>query len=788
VPGSINEDNKVDLGTTSKDTESAQAFKFNVINANSVSFDSDNIPKPVTGISDDIKEWLARPLKVVDGSWSTAQVLGTNLFSYPLHSLFGSSLLIQNKVAGYRWIRCKFKFRVQLNATPFHAGCFMLQWYPMSAGESAVTPHRTPISSSQLPGVFVTTADDSVEMCVPWVNPTFGYDLASSATSFDWGNIVAKVFSPLATGTGAASVTYAVFMWLEDVELFGLRPQSGSKVKTQKKPKRLIPSDSEKNNGEGPITRAFGVGEEVASSLSAIPLFAPVAKPASWVFNTLGQVSSIFGWSKPSLGEGGKMISVHQSSDFYNHNCMGTDNSAVMTPFPDQGITPTTSLTIRSEDEMSVRFVARQWSYLTKFSFSTSNIANDSLYTQTLNLSYFSNFQSVDNGSGSFYHVHSMTPLAYLARVFSQWRGPLEFKFIFVKTGYHAGQLQFAFNNSTLNPNISEQMYCHRDVVDIQMGEEYTVIVPWIQTMPYLGTGNTMGFLSINAVTSLVCPNTVASSIEVLVFVRGGDGIDFQKPTNSVPIPCFAPQGFSVDETGVIASEPIGSAPPSLPNNVMSQWTVGENIESILSLVKRFTPIWSELVSSTPIVMAAGSYVSFNPHFIFPVSANGVSPLSLDHFSVDILARFSWLYLFRRGGVKIRAKSFPNNGGPCTTFSYNPIYEGFQTYHYVDTPANPFGLYDAGVDFSGDIHQGSTSVVFPQYSKILGYYTTGNTLFQSAYVNENSLRIGSSNSTDFGGPQIGNNIVPYRCAADDFHYSFFLGIPTCLLDFNTYVS
>lgn len=746
---------------------------------------ADYVPHPITGFSDDVKSWLARPFSVFSGTWSTASNLGDNIFSYQLAAIFGSNLMLINKLKGYKYIKCTHVIKLELNPTPFHAGCFQLQWHPFPAAEIATHMHRTPISASQLPNVTVTTADNSAQIKVPWIYPEHAYNLTYPSTCYNWGSVVGKVYSPLATGTGSTTIGLNMFQWLEDVELFGIAPQS-SRSKSINLPKKVIPSDKEKNNGEGPITRAFGLGEQVASSLASIPLFAPVCKPASWVFNTAARVSSLFGWSKPSLGEGGKNSLVTVTSDAYNNNANGTDNTFVITPSVDFSTTPSKMLTINNEDEMSIEFIATRWSYLTHFSFPASANINDNLWATDLNLSIFSLSQSVELAVGQNFHAYSMTPLCYLANIYKFWRGDIEFKFVFVKTGYHSGQIKVNYTNLPGPMDYQQELYAARELIDLQSGDEVIFRCPYISNQPYTLWDQSIGTIELDAATTIKAPSTVSSGIDVLVFVRGSPGFDFQGPSGTPPLPVFAPQGRDVEEENAMGNTPDigGIAIRDRTLDIMSQWTIGDNQESILALIKRFSHMnFDSNFASIDPTIAAGAGLQFSPQlveapFLTPTVdvRTTITPLCTDH-----VARFSWLYLFRRGGIKIRVK---NIGDKDVVYRYDiasvPQTMGVYTNLYPDTRSSIN-------DYRPERQNVSSAIEIPQYGTRFGGMQTSSVV-EKALASGAYISITWPTGTKLEGKYLNNTSMLYRAASDDFHFSFFLGIPTVMTSFVLYLT
>lgn len=128
----------------------------------------------------------------------------------------------------YYGIRATVVFRLMVVATPTDAGLYGLCWDP-TIGTGVSTIVRCHMASlMQLPGkVFNISQTRDVELRMPWVQP---YEFANLAATVDglqgglsWGAYSFYSITPRVSGVDSTNPTYRILMWLEDVNLYGVR-------------------------------------------------------------------------------------------------------------------------------------------------------------------------------------------------------------------------------------------------------------------------------------------------------------------------------------------------------------------------------------------------------------------------------------------------------------------------------------------------------------------------------------------------------------------------------------
>jgi hypothetical protein len=590
----------------------------------------------------EISDYLAKPIPVSLGAWSTASTDGTLLFNQAIWVGCYGNAMWMNKLYGFYGLKCTIKVEVVLNATPFQQGRLRLCYYPAaSTVRSKSNQHTTNrIPLSQLPGIEMSTADASMSLNIPYVHSLRFMELTGPL--WDHGDVYLAVMASLQTGAaGPTTADYTIWYSMHDVELFGQStqpisaPQSGTGTVRSKK--SVPPSEKEMK----PISHLLGAGANFAAEVAKVPLLSLYAGPVSWFLNAAKGAAMSFGFSKPLNSDRPCLMSMN-----YHYQCTtsdGFDNSIPLAVLYDNKLRILDSESNQGRDEMSIPFIVRQWSYLNSFFLNTSNTQGQELYDYVAAPSN----QVVTAGTYEVYR----TPVGLLSRMFKMYRGGLEIAFKLVKTGFHAGSLAVTFVSGPYpgSVDLTTSAYAYRTIVDIQEGDYMCFRLPYLLPLDYADTNIAFGRLFVNVVNPLRAPETCAQSFEVLVYIRGDESLQFQLPDRWMGMP-IVPQGGDVENTSTdIVCAPIGDAPVSTLQFEFAQESMSEYTGSLLQLLKRYNPItlWVGATLGTtwyslwPWGISSTRYVTTTY-----TTAPGIS----DYVSSQIHS----CYAFMRGGVRIR--------------------------------------------------------------------------------------------------------------------------------------
>jgi hypothetical protein len=584
--------------------------------------------------------YLNKPIPVTSGAWSTGSTAGTLLYNQDAWVGVWANTMWKEKLHGIFGLRATLRVDLVLNATPFHAGRLRLCYYPAAATNmlkyNMHIGHRIPLS--QLPGLDIGCGDEAISLKIPYVTPQRFIELTGSIVS--WGNVIIAIMSPLNTGTLSDSTAdYTLWYSMEDVELFGQTNKAVSQQSTpgKSRPKRINASETELK----PISHTLGAASEFVGNVAKIPFLTPWAGPVSWFLNAAKGAAIAFGFSTPINTELPCMMSTN--FNWHTTTSDGTDNSIPLSLLYDAKLKILDDVTAGGEDQMSINFIKRQWSFFTTFTINESNTLGQSLFATYLQPDQY---KIAVSATESYY-----TPIAYLARMYNMYRGGMEVMLKFVKTGFHAGSLAISFvpgpNDATLS--LTDTSYVYRTVIDLQEGDQACFICPYLIPLDFIDSSIGFGRFYVNVVNPLRSPDTVASTVDVLVYVRAADSFQVQQPANWNNWPITQQGGDITEYSEEIVCSTVGQGPTATLDYEFCQESMSEAATSILQLAKRYNAIAFQFPSiGTGDVIIMHPWAIGIPRFITP---NYTDTAGLYD---PLLALVTCPFAFYRGGVRIR--------------------------------------------------------------------------------------------------------------------------------------
>lgn len=608
---------------------------------------------------DSIRQYLSKPRLVSQATWQS-QAAGAPLFATPFSSYGSLSVdpAFKGKISGFTGMRYTTNIKVVVNANPFQAGRLKLAYYPNG---SSVLPKwrahtRNRISISQLPGVEMNTMDKAMEASVPFLSYE-EYHHFTDTTGADPLLFNVFVMYPLLNGVDPLnnSARVSVWVWFTDVELFGttlIEPQS----MVSRKAKVRTVTDQE----ERPLSTWLSATSKLASSLSSVPIISSIAAPtAVWTKYASG-VASAFGYSRPSNGEPIRPMAPHYHASISNAD--GINVGSKLAANHDAAVRTITDFSPQGQDEMSISFIKKQWSFVADFTFPSTAGTGTVLWTAPLALGM--------GREGSAGQGFSIAPIEFLAKIARYYRGGIDLCFKFVKTGFHTGSITISYNvgaTSVVSPTISAISRLHQTTVDIQDGEEVCLSFPFISPQDFLETWQPYGRVYVSVANALVRPETVSSFIAVQVYVRGMDdleysGFNFQNPMIN-RLDTIESQGGHIEETGEIVCQPVGGSlmEPSLTGLQMMD-SMSESWTSVLQILK----VGNRLGFYYP-DQNGTKFFAFNPT-VWNVQV-GTPPGALTDptYQDGVISAIKGCFAYQRGGYELNILPVDTAGGPYST-------------------------------------------------------------------------------------------------------------------------
>lgn len=753
-----------------------------------------------------IASFLAKPVPINTGFITPANLAASLLFKFDIAPTMLAQPIWADKLRGFMNVRGTARIRLQVNANPFQAGRIILCYIPQyrNSPESGSTHLTSLITITQLPHVEMSLQDTECELIIPYIAPTTHYNIQS--TFYDWGTVFCYIYSPLATGTGASQAAYTTWLSFDDFEFeVPIVPQSFSmrnkKDIIKKYRVNAVRSnlDSEVNEGKGPISSILSNVSSIAAGLYGIPMLSPIAGPAAWATNLASGVASAFGWSKPVFDT--PPTRIYDTVHPYNANINEPDLVNNLGLFADNRTNIMPDVNLSGVDEMSLAFVKRQKAYFSTVNWTTTTLPGP-LFSFPVVPSFFSNsYPSQPFGATSVVNVVDRTPISFLSKIFQYWRGSIEVTIKIVKTEYHTGRLIVAFSPQLAQTSItnSQTNYVHREVIDLRDGYEFVIKVPYCYNSMYLDSDQAQNdlymMLQVNVLNELVAPDTCAQNVQLLFEVRCGPDYEVQVPRrfNQSPALIITPQSGGSDQSELILDNCVGGSMIHDPSKMASQLCIGESVQSLLQVIKRY-----QRMRYQALLFTSSNTINIWPYIFGGYRTTGVVGAGTQAFVTgDFLGAISSCYAHSRGSVRYKmigdfnyiAAGAELGAVECKMQPYDrlalpPIFISSQTppqqgaqlsigaSEFVPNVSQPVS-YDSSRNSGSAAQLPMYSRTFCRLNRLFFDNFTGSTLGpRDPDISKFTLEIATT------APAWSSNCDLYRCVADDFHLSFWLGVPT----------
>lgn len=607
----------------------------------------------------ELGKFLERPVQITNFVWNTGW---TDNNFYPWY-LYLTNPEIANKLKNFPFIRGKLKLKFVINSSPFYYGALRACYEPMfgfNATRVGANGNKL-IPYSQQPGIFIyPQTSTGGEMELPFLYHQDYFPLKTANALINLGIVRLVQYAQLRSANGASTngCTVSVYAWMEDVHLAGFTSQP------------ILQSDSYVVDEGGPISAPASAVAYAASYFEKIPVIGKFAMATRIGSSAIAHIASLFGWSNTPV-----ISSVMPMKNLPFHDLASAEISQPVSKFtldPKAEVSVSPYMVgLSGEDELSIPHLVQRESYLTSFTWNTTDSANTLFFSSLANPFLYDRGTADANGT---YEINQ-TPLSWLARCFRYWRGDLIFTFRIIASPFHRGRLRIhwePYAQPSTTTDISHLTLTQ--VVDIESTTEIEFRVPYLQPVPWLeqthqgdiytpnrwstsavmspSAGDDNGALVVRCLNNLSAPVDTAP-ITVLVFVRGASNVQFANPIDGLNrFSYLVPQAGMEVVTDTSLDD----------NTYVKNW--GEPIVSLRKLLRR-----SELVDVTPMFLGATSTDQLR-EFRLPMSkyppmvgytANGadtaksVTGTGVVGFNYTNMTHFSWIapaFLALRGSMR----------------------------------------------------------------------------------------------------------------------------------------
>jgi len=658
-------------------------------------------------LSNDVIGFLQRPIQHITVDWLATSTAGTGLNRIELPYNWMLYDMIQEKLKGFRYFKADFRIKIQVNAQPFNAGMLLIVFEPL-ANQLTFDPssvHHLGGLTGYRHVVLDLATSTEAELLVPFPHLLSHIDLSRGVGAL--GRVTTHVYSPL---TGLTDVDFTIWISAENISvevptpIFKPPPPTGRRgpvnlfeyhgeVQMNLKAEKSRPGNIET------IARTAGTVSRIASM---IPGIGGIATVAGSVSDAVAGVASMFGWSKPTDPE--FPVKVEIGYGRYTANANGDSKVKGLGIDPRTAVTLPTSLANDDEDEMAIQTITSRPVYFDRFGFNKTQTPGTLLYKAPVcpTACTKANFTSATIVGTTFFN----TFLSFLAPLFVCYRGALKYTFRLVKTPFHSGRIMITYvPGAELGTDFAniDLLKCHRQIYDLRHTSVIEFEVPFIHNAPFkniraprnttnptaLAYTIPTGMIYVSVVNALRNPSTTADAIDVIIEVCGGKDFQFAGPvlavgndtTEHISIVRNSEVGSPLVYSGEVQSNDIV---PMAKTTLfeMNQHGIGEVVESLRALLKRYTEFDSEYS---------------NPVQPFFPTWWGVAPTQANLLTqrLDMFTYISQLYRYMSGGMRIAMLMKQDVGGG---------------YRYAVTP---MGLGSLNIDSLGDALQRGNVYQFP---------------------------------------------------------------------------
>jgi hypothetical protein len=747
--------------------------------------DSSFLTTPHTGVTQEVRDFLAKPLVMATGNFASTDTFAVNKFSLRLPTDLINAPLWQSKVTGNFAFRATTVFTLQVNANRFQQGRYIMAWIPDGGGcGNAIwqSGHSANLCQvTQLPHVEIDiNCDTEAVLEIPHIS-CVGYAplLSFTAPAYNLGTVIMRPYSPLVSSTGSTTAGYNVYVHFKDIDFtMPVVPQSG-RVKTRNL-SRAPPAEVE---AKGFISSTLTKASTAAGILSAVPFLSSIAGPVSWGLDIASKIAVVFGWGKPHDPDNAKKMVRYVMPQHNNTDTLdpGTKLSVFDSACVEEMIFGGTDL-----DELSL-------GYLTSIPAWVSTIPwTEALVEGSILLNY--SVSPITAFATSVYGTNTVTfptPLAFCAHFYELYRGSLKFTFKVVKTEFHTGRLLLSFYpyDWALTavpgpPTISQTAYLHREIIDIRYGNEFVFTAPYTSFTPYrpvYGTDAPYGLLNLTVLNPLVAPGNVSATVTILLEISAGPDMEFAVPRSLPDNQVFVvtPQSGRRNVCEIVSTD-MGNS--TLEDSLVpAKACIGERVLSLRSLLKRFNPLITN--SGTP-----NFYLSFYPWSLpqFQISAANLL-ISPEVPFIDVFNQISSCFALSRGSVRYKffdtINTSPTSMYVRTTFAdistANTLF--LQNFQYSPTTVGLFTRFGNGDNhaiFYNNVSAGC-EVEFPYYNRSFCHAVSDTTTNNSTASQAGYNTTGAAPRTwaVFTQTAITTGVNVFRAAGEDFNLGLFISVP-----------
>lgn len=457
-----------------------------------------------------IRDFLERVYLLDSFDWVASNTRGQVLKTYRFPDNLLAKNPIANKVNNFFGLRAGVQFIVLVNKQQFQAGNLLISYLPHAKYNGFKADlHSKPYGITSRTGVPRVNLDlmdaTRATLDAPYASPFVYYNLLTNEGTI--GDFTISVYSPLADVSGSGRVGVKVFARFIDIDL--QFPTGQATAVAQSTFSTLV-------------SKVRRLGEGVPNSkLKELKAIKNEITTMIRDFDTLTNHSNdvaVTGFKQKALPN---MASANGSNETHMLSLSSTNS---LTPM-NMGETSTS--------EMNFQKILNIENYHNHFPITTSQVAGTEVWRETVNPMVLPNMTGLSVPPNVEVHEY----LSFISQPFALWRGPIKYNFRVVKTTFHSVRLRVGWSPVTAANSVIDRDACYTEIVDLKDRNQFSFEVPYVYPQPFLSTKTSgslplfAGVIFIDIEVQMVAPETVSSSIDVIVERAAGEGFMLNLPT-----------------------------------------------------------------------------------------------------------------------------------------------------------------------------------------------------------------------------------------------------------------
>lgn len=645
-----------------------------------------------------LAEFLSRPVKIDSVTWTEAMAPGT-LTGFNVWQHFFDDTRIKYKLNNWAYIKCNLKIRVVYNASPFYYGAMMINWRPLPnfnrsfLFDDGTQNRMIPYSQMPMRGMIYPQQEENVEMTLPFFWPANFLKCQLSTDFADMGVLYLNILSQLKSANDVVGqgITLSIYAWAEDVVLSG--PSVGLALQAGK-------IDDEYSD-DGPISKPASAIANIAARLGDVPVIGRFATATQIGATAVSHIAKLFGFTNVPVIKDQEGRSIRSFPPIASVD-IGYPVEKLTVDAKNELTIDHRSVGLGPLDELPIAQLVQRESYLTTFDWTTAQAEDQLLYVSAVTPSLYA--ASADTNQYLY-----LPPMAFVANMFNFWRGDVIVRFRIIASKYHRGRLRFSYDPDgyalgNIAVDAVSSSVVMTKIIDIGETTDIEIRIPYQQFRAWCTTtsvadmtktgqlfgasgfkhtrGVTNGMFTMRVHNVLTAP-VATSTVNVLVFVRGAENLDFASPSTAYldKLTAATMQAGDLVNYGESGTTAIVPGKIGRPIDHLYLTYMGERIGSLRVLLRRMCRITTYAPADENLTDYVYKRLTFGR--LPPPLGYDSSALDTVHGVINPIPVFGWnwttgnflnyitpAFIGNRGSVNWSANSdMGGESGPCKHFT-----------------------------------------------------------------------------------------------------------------------